>query len=151
MDVLIPLLLLVLVGYVVGTWIETQHFKNIRERERRTRNLPALTMKLPLASTQVSDVTLVSGSVVVSVDYFKRFVMSLIQLVGGRISSYETLMDRARREAQLRMKEQAMQWGATSIVNLRMETSTIANQNKKNNLGTVEVLAYGTAIKARSL
>jgi uncharacterized protein YbjQ (UPF0145 family) len=47
----------------------------------------------------------VSGSVVVSVDYFKRFLAGLRTLVGGRVTSYETLLDRARREAILRCKE----------------------------------------------
>jgi uncharacterized protein YbjQ (UPF0145 family) len=43
------------------------------------------------------------------------------------------------------MKESAA--GADIIVNLRVETSTMGgNQQKKNNLGCSEVLAYGTAI-----
>ena len=42
---------------------------------------------------------LVAGSVVISEDYFKRIVSSLQSLFGGRLRSYESLVDRARREA----------------------------------------------------
>ena len=38
---------------------------------------------------------------------------------------FEPLLDRARREAILRMKEKAALWGAKRIVNLRVECSSI--------------------------
>ena len=46
----------------------------------------------------------------VSVDYFKRFLAGLRMIFGGRVSSYESLLDRARREALLRMRLQAALW-----------------------------------------
>jgi len=47
----------------------------------------------------------------------------------------------------LRMKEEAKAKGAHMIVNLRLETSTIGRSaNKKNSVGSIEVLAYGTAV-----
>lgn len=56
------------------------------------------------------------------------------------------MVDRARREAILRMKDQA--FGYDYVLNLRIETSTIGNAaNQKGNVGSVEVLAYGTAVK----
>jgi uncharacterized protein YbjQ (UPF0145 family) len=92
----------------------------------------------------------VTGHVVVSVDYFKRFVAGLRGLFGGRISSYESLLDRARREAVLRMKASAMHEGYHAIVNVRLETSCLAKsaRNNKKTAG-VEVLAFGTGIKMR--
>jgi hypothetical protein len=56
---------------------------------------------------------------------------------------YETLLDRARREAVLRLKESCP--GAVQIINLRIETSSIS-KGSKNQIGCVEVLAYATAI-----
>ena len=47
---------------------------------------------------------LVQGSAVISIDYFKRMLAALRNIVGGEVKSYETLVDRARREATLRMK-----------------------------------------------
>ena len=86
-----------------------------------------------------------AGSVVVSIDYFKRFVAALRNIVGGSVGSYETLVDRARREAVLRLKESAK--GANIVVNVRVETSSIgASADRRSSVGSVEALAYGTAI-----
>ena len=52
-------------------------------------------------------------------------------------------MDRARREAILRLKESCLD--ATQIINLRIETSSIY-KGKGNQIGSVEVFAYATAI-----
>ena len=79
----------------------------------------------------------------VSVDYFKQILAGLRNLFGGTIQSYETLLDRARREAVLRMKERCPK--ADQILNLRIETSSISKGGGER-IGSVEVLAYGTAI-----
>jgi len=132
-----------IVGYVFGTLAEKKHFKSIRQREEELKDLPVIMLKRPLNSKDIKKYELVNGSVVISVDYFKRFVASLVNIFGGRISSYETLVDRARREAMLRMKEEAR--GADEIINIRLETSSIS-KNAQQNIGAIEVLAYGTAI-----
>ena len=62
--------------------------------------------------------------------------------------SYESLLDRAKREAILRLKAQAT--GCDAIINLRMETSNLASvQSRKKGIGGVEVIAYGTAVRYR--
>ncbi len=140
---LIIFLALLLIGYITGTLIEKRHFKAIRSREEDMVKLPAITLKKPLHIQNISTCKLVNGSVVISIDYFKRFLASLINIFGGNIGAYETLLDRARREAILRMKEDAN--NASEIINIRIETSSISKNSTKN-VGTVEVLAYGTAI-----
>lgn len=92
--------------------------------------------------------TMVTGSIVVSLDYFKRVIAGLRGLVGGRIKTYEPLLERARREAVLRMIESARDDGYDAIFNVRLETSRLANA-RGNGEGTagVEMLAYGTAVK----
>jgi len=77
--------------------------------------------------------------------HFKKFIASLRYLVGGRVTSYESLIDRARREAVLRMKAEAKQAGARYVFNVKMETSSIS-KGKRDSVGSVEVLAYGTAV-----
>ncbi|HBH31674.1 MAG TPA: hypothetical protein DDX81_07200, partial [Desulfofustis sp.] len=79
--------------------------------------------------------------------YFKRLLAILRNIFGGAVTSYESLVDRARREAILRMKEAARQQGAALVINLRLETSAIGQQaNRKRQVGSVEAIAYGTAI-----
>ncbi len=152
MDALIGLgstLLLLVVTYFVGGHIERRHFENLRAREARNQRFPVLTFSTLPSGWEVTRVELVTGSVVVSVDYFKRFLASLRALVGGRIKSYEPLLDRARREALLRMTERARGRGYHAVVNVRLETSRLATSKGGKNEGTagVEMLAFGTALK----
>ncbi|PIE63030.1 MAG: hypothetical protein CSA25_02230 [Desulfobacter postgatei] len=65
---------------------------------------------------------LVTGNVVISVDYFKRIAAGLRNLFGGQVCVYESLVDRARREALLRLHESCED--ADEIINL-LETSSI--------------------------
>jgi uncharacterized protein YbjQ (UPF0145 family) len=69
----------------------------------------------------------------------------LRSIVGGRVTAYETLLDRARREAILRMKQEAKAMNADRIFNIKLETASIS-KNASGNIGSVEVLAYGTAL-----
>ncbi|MEM7018662.1 MAG: heavy metal-binding domain-containing protein [Pseudomonadota bacterium] len=126
---------------------EARHYASLRVREHALRHIQVLTLKRPPRDLEGEpDSHLVMGSVVISVDYFKRFIASLITLIGGRIFTYETLVERARREAILRMKEQAKASGAFMICNVKLETSSISKGFGKDSLGSVEVLAYGTAL-----
>ena len=139
---LLPLLL-VLLAMVTGTLLEKAHFRNIEKRERQLRHLAVLTGKEYPTEQTVTESRLVCGSVVVSIDYFKRFLAGLRNIFGGEVRSYCSLLDRGRREAILRMKEQC--GNASLILNLRVETSSVS-QGKKKTIGSTEVLAYGTAI-----
>jgi uncharacterized protein YbjQ (UPF0145 family) len=106
-----------------------------------------MTIEPRLNTEQVQESFLVQGSAVISIDYFKRLLAVLRNIFGGRVKAYESLVDRARREATLRLKEQALARGADMVINLRLETSAIGNSaNRKKQVGSVEAIAYGTAI-----
>jgi len=135
---------LLALGYGFGTMAEKKHYKSIQEREREFLTLPTTTSKKPMGNLPtIQNCKLVSGSVVISVDYFKRILAGLRNFFGGNVSAYETLLDRARREAVLRMKESCPD--ATQLINIRIETSSIY-KGARQQIGSVEVLAYGTAI-----
>ena len=104
---LVTALVLVSVGYVVGRRIEARHFDELRARERASIGLPVLTAGRVDPGWIVDDAALVTGIAVVSIDYFKYVAASLRNFFGGRVTSYESLLDRARREALLRMKDAA--------------------------------------------
>ena len=141
-------LVLLALGYVFGRLAEKKHYRSIEEREEQLRKLPTCNWKTPLPMPgELQKAELVSGSIVVSIDYFKRFLAGLRNLFGGRVTSYETLLDRARREAILRMKERCPD--ASQIINVRIETASISQNAKKGSIGSVEVVAYGTALTYR--
>lgn len=142
-DLIIFILLLAL-GYGFGRYAESKHYKSIIEREKQLNSIPAIASKIPPFRRQDLNSQLVAGNVVISVDFFKRFIAGLRNIFGGQITSYETLLDRARREAILRMKDQAKDLNAEFIFNIKLETSSIY-KGRGNAIGSVEVLAYGTA------
>ncbi len=153
MDQLIILgfpLFLLLLSYFIGRHLESNHYKSIREREAATKDMVAVNFPRFPFDVEIERAGMVMGSVVVSHDHFKRFLAQLRIIVGGRIKSYEPLLDRARREAVLRMKEQALARGHNTVVNIRLETSRLAN-SRRGGKGTagVEMLAYGTALTTR--
>ncbi len=145
---IIVLVVLLMLGYFFGQYAEKKHFKSIIEREKLLLKLPVVTMRTPPAIHQHElKAELVTGNTVISIDFFKKFVASLKMLFGGKVTQYESLLDRARREALLRMKEQAKLNNAFVVMNTRVETASISkNSNQRNSVGAVEVLAYGTAI-----
>lgn len=147
MDSLIIFSVLMCVGYFFGQHLEKQHYRSIRMRERETMSVPTMNFGAKQQMPQALESQLFVGSVVIASDYFKSFSAGLRNLVGGRVIVYESLLDRGRREAVLRMKEDAIAWGATQIVNVRFETSNIGGQSSKNKNAMVEVMAYGTAIR----
>lgn len=145
---IIVLISLLCLAFFSGSFFEKRHFESILKRERSLLHLAVRVdgKKDPLPKAREGK--MVTGSVVISIDYFKSFLASLRGIFGGRIEAYESLLDRARREAVLRMKEEAVSWGASEVVHLRLETSCIASQGGENSrLGAIEVLAYGTAIR----
>ena len=140
---------LLVLAYFTGTWIERRHYKTIRSREERWRRLPAVTLRRVPQSWEVLESGLVTGSVVISVDYFKRFLAGLRSLAGGRLKSYESLLDRGRREALLRLKKEAIDRGYDAVMNVRLETSRMANARGDQGTAGVEILAFGTGLKLR--
>lgn len=140
----LPLLLLA-VGYFVGRALEQKHYASIRQRERELQRVLALNTRYVPEGVSANDSLVVSGSVVVSSDYFKTFVAGFRTLFGGRFRGYETLLERARREALLRMKLQARRNGSTLVIGVRFHTTQVAGSQTPS----VEVMAYGTALRTQ--
>lgn len=134
---------LLLVGFSFGTIAEKRHYASIREREKELRGIVVVPEKrLP---RQDCDTAFVCGSVVIAQDYFKGALAGFVHFFGGRIGAYETMLERARREAILRMKAQAAQQRARLIFNVKFSTCNLMGQEQRKG-GCVEVTAYGTAI-----
>ena len=136
---LISFAILLLIGFGFGQVNERRHYRSIKKREEQLSGLPAIASRHPPVDRQYQQY-LVSGNVVVASD-FKSFLASLVNLFGGRVKSFESLLDRGRREALLRLKEQAKKQSATAVFNVKYETVRVGGR-----VTTIEVLAYGTAL-----
>jgi uncharacterized protein YbjQ (UPF0145 family) len=137
-------------AWISGNFLERRHLKRLLLLEGGSGDVLALTIEDLPPGWEVESSDLVIGNVVISQDYFKRVVASLKGIVGGNIRVYEPLLERARREALIRMKAQARAHGHDTIINVRIETSRLAS-SRRDGKGTagVEMLAFGTAITLR--
>ena len=144
---LILLLVLLVLGYVFGQLAEKRHFRSIIKREAELRDVLCFTERNVPEMGRI-DSALVCGSVVISIDFFKKFVAGLRNMEGGRARAYESLLEPARREDVLPMKGEGQARGAKSVWNVRIETSSIT-KDATQGVAAVEVIAFGTAVTPR--
>ncbi len=137
-------LLVIVIALITGSVLERRHYRSIDDREKRLGHIALLNGKHYPDDRPIAKSQFVEGSVVISYDYFKRFLAGLRQIFGGEVKAYVSLLDRGRREATLRMKARCPD--ADMIVNFRVETSSVSKGRKKRSIGSVEVIAYGTAL-----
>jgi len=143
---IIVVVALMVIGYIFGSHAEATHYRSILKREGVLVHLPAIPFYHPDPLRRVETSAFVIGSCVISNDYFKRILAMFYSFVGANVVCYESLIDRARREAVLRMKERATAFD--EIVNVRIETSSINGLEAGARAATsIEVIAYGTAMK----
>ena len=128
------------VGWGFGRHAEQKHLKELEAQEKRLAYI-----RLDSSRFKTSDDfgQLVSSNVVISHDYFKYVIANIQNFFGGRLTSYESVVERARREAVVRLKLEAEKLGAAQIMGLRLSTTELGMQG-----GMVEVFAYGTAIRS---
>ncbi len=130
---------LFMIGWAVGRSIEAKHFKALDAQEQRLAYIRTDNSRFK-SSDQTGQ--LISSNVVISHDYFKYVIATIQSLFGGRLTSYETVVERARREAIVRLKLEAEKNGADHILGLRISTTDLGMP------GMTEVFAYGTAIRS---
>jgi uncharacterized protein YbjQ (UPF0145 family) len=82
---------------------------------------------------------IVRGITVRSRSVVGNFFAGLQTLVGGKISMYSQLCERAREEAYDLLLQHAAAQGANAIIGMRYDANEVA-------AGVTEVLAYGTAV-----
>jgi len=137
-----PFFLLFAVGWFFGTRHERQHLEQLSIAEQELNHIIVSSerfYKPKLAADSQGE--LVLGSVVIGQDYFKMIIARVLSVFGKNLTTYETLLDRARREAIVRMRIEAKAKGYNHIYGLRLEVSNV------NELGSmVEAIAYGTAV-----
>jgi uncharacterized protein YbjQ (UPF0145 family) len=127
------------VGWTFGRHAERKHLNELEVQEKR---LAYVRIDNNRFQTSENFGQMVSSNVVISHDYFKYVIANIQNFFGGRLTSYESIVDRARREAVVRLKLEAEKMGATHIMGLRLSTTELGMQG-----GMIEVFAYGTAIR----
>ncbi|MFH7408054.1 YbjQ family protein [Acinetobacter variabilis] len=129
------------VGFGFGRFNERKHLQYLDEQEQRLAYIRVNNSRF-IESTLPGH--MISSNVVISHDYFKYAIANVQNMLGGRLTSYESVVERARREAIVRLKLEAEKIGADQIMGIRLSATELGMQG-----GMVEVFAYGTAIQAK--
>ncbi|MGP5133027.1 YbjQ family protein [Psychrobacter cibarius] len=140
-----PFILLFAAGWFFGSRHERQHLAQLSIAEQELSHIMVSSERFYVPKLVANtEGELVLGSVVIAQDYFKMIIARVLSIFGKNLTTYETLLDRARREALVRMRTEAQAKGYKHIYGLRLEVSNI------NQLGSmVEAIAYGTAVNSR--
>ena len=85
---------------------------------------------------------LVKGSTIQTVNAIRDIGAGLKTLIGGELTKYNDMMDKARQLATDRMVQEAKALGADAVVGVRYASSSIMQS-------AAEVMAYGTAVKIK--
>ncbi len=83
---------------------------------------------------------LVRGNIVTSKNIGRDMMAGFKSMAGGEIKTYTQMTDEARELALDRMIAAAEAMGADAVIMMRFSEGSVAE-------GTIELLAYGTAVK----
>lgn len=139
-------LLFISLGLIFGKANENAHLRNIESREAACADvLITETRDYDTHVDEQAGASLVVGQAVIATDYVKTLLAQLRNIFGGEVKSFLTLVSRARREATLRMIEQAKQEGYNAICNVRLESADIGGNTRARGTPMAAVIASGTA------
>ncbi len=146
-SLLFQTLILVPLGFIFGRFSEKKHLKSLEEREDRNSKILVTDLKsFTMLSSTDQRAEMLIGEVTIATDYYKSFVGKLRNFFGGEMIGFETLKMRARREATMKIIEQAQEKGFNAICNLRLETADIGGSTlSRKSAITVSILASATA------
>lgn len=84
---------------------------------------------------------IVSGETIIGANVFKDFFAGIRDIVGGRSSSYESVLREAKETALQEMKERAERMGANAVIAIDLDYETVGA-----NGSMLMVTASGTAV-----
>ena len=138
LQLLVPVVLFLLAGGA-GRVQERRHERSLKRREQELAHVLVADIPGNLVSTSGGE--LVVGHVVLGCDYGKQILARVRDIFGGEVRSFRRVLDRCRREALLRMQQQADALGSELVVNVRFTTAMMGSR-----LLAAEVICYGTAV-----
>lgn len=131
---------LLLLGFLAGGAAERGHFKRLDAAEAELRGVLVTDLQSLPGADPAAGAAMVTGEVVIANDYFKMFTAGLVNIFGGKVKAYESLMERARRDALVKMQQDAVAKGYDAVACFRIEMSRVSVQ-------TFSVVAWGTGYR----
>lgn len=84
---------------------------------------------------------IVTGEAIIGANLFRDFFAGIRDIVGGRSSSYESVLRKAKDDALAEMQEIAAQMGANAVIGIDLDYETVGA-----NGSMLMVTASGTAV-----
>lgn len=84
---------------------------------------------------------IVFGEVITGINFVKDFFAGIRNIVGGRSSSYEDELQRAREDALKELERRAVEKGANAVVGIDIDYEILGQNN-----GMLMLTASGTAV-----
>ena len=85
---------------------------------------------------------IVSGETIIGANLFKDFFAGIRDIVGGRASSYESVLREAKESALQEMSDQAARMGANAVIGIDLDFETVGA-----NGSMLMVTTAGTAVR----
>ena len=85
---------------------------------------------------------IVSGETIIGANLFKDFFAGIRDIVGGRASSYESVLREAKESALQEMSDQAARMGANAVIGIDLDYETVGA-----NGSMLMVTAAGTPVR----
>ena len=139
-------------SWAIGRWYQDRLHEALLADEKKEgstlQDEKYLSTSSQMDSMSAQSSTLLHVSICVGPSIGQMFFMWVKGLFGGRLHSYDVVLDYGRREVLLRLKRQANELGCSSIQNIRIETSMVRfAKNNKSKQASVEFLAFATGIR----
>lgn len=133
-----------LAGWLLTTYFERRHIALLTEQESKLQHISLSTTDI--IDAQATEGVLLTGSIVLAHDIFRKLIITIRRIIGGNVILYERLTMRSRRAAIIQLKEEARIRGINRIINIRFGTVEIPGRF----LSGVALVAYGTGVKSSS-
>ncbi len=145
-------LLLPFLSWAAGRWYQNRLMAALMLDEANQGKMlqsgQHLSTQSPMTTMAAQSSTLLHVSICVGPSMGQIFFMWFKSLFGGQLRSYDVVLDYGRREVLLRLNQQAKALQCSSMVNIRIETSTVSfAKNNQNKTSSVEFLAFATGIR----
>lgn len=139
---------LILLGLIAGRAVERAHFSELRRREEEVAHMLVSDIRTFPGGVDTSlQPEMIISQAVIATDYLKSFLAGLRKILGGELTSYLSLMERARREALLRVLEEARAKGYDAVCNVRLDTADIGGAVAAKGVVMVAVVVSATGYK----
>jgi uncharacterized protein YbjQ (UPF0145 family) len=152
LPILIPLLF-TSTSWALGRWYQGRLLRALEVSEKSTgvmfQNPSVLSTSEHHGALNAPSAVLLHVSVCVGPSMGQMFFMWVKSIFGGRLESYDGVLNYGRREALLRLQRQAEALQCSSMVNVRLETSVVSfAKNQKSKQASVEFLAFATGLRS---